>query len=413
MAVQNTDLTLQSKIDRHATWMLRLYYFTWVGAPGFIFPFLNLFYVREGLSGQQIGVVTAATSITMLIASPLWTRWSDQSRHPRRVLQLALILTGLGWIWLGNQHIFGWILVVSALRIVPASGIWPISDDLALSIQGASRAGYGQVRMWGSLGWAIMVLFSGWLIERFGLGIAFWGAAGGMTSAALVLFLLPVFKSTPQTAPDEKQRQGLPAVFNSLLRNPSLVGFAAMLVLIGIGNNGVVQFETVYMDALGAREALIGVAGMVSSVVEVPGMLWADQLIRKHGPDRILLISLLMQIFLRALVFIWPTVPAILITRLINGIAFSFYTIAIVSYITNRTPSNQRGTMLALFNVTLAGLISILASPLSGAIYDAVGARVLYLLAIAGYLTGWLVLRATHHLPAKSQPETLQTQTEN
>lgn len=390
--------------DKKTTWLLRLYYFAWVGAPGFIYPFLNIFFTRQGLNGQQIGLVTAASSLALLIASPFWTRWSESSRHPRRVLQAALILSGLGWIVLGRQYLFGWIFIISALRTIPAAGIWPISDDLALRLQGSLRAGYGQIRLWGSVGWAVFVLVSGWLIERSGLSIGFLSTGAAYCASALILFFLPGLESRPRQTRQETQAASQPSVLHSLWASPALLGLGGMLILTGIGNSGVLQFETVYMDDLGAREALIGVAGMFSAAVEVPGMLLADHFIRKHGHDRILLLSLILHVVMRVMVFVWPSIPVILFSRLFNGIAFSLYMVAIVVTITNHALTSQRGTMLAIFNVTLPGLVSILASPLSGAIYDAMGGRVLYLLAAIGYLVGWLGLRFTQHLPPRGMP---------
>ncbi len=37
-------------------WTLRLYYFVLIGSGGFLFPFINLFYTQQGLSGTEIGL---------------------------------------------------------------------------------------------------------------------------------------------------------------------------------------------------------------------------------------------------------------------------------------------------------------------------------------------------------------------
>jgi MFS family permease len=60
--------------------------------------------------------------------------------------------------------------------------------------------------------------------------------------------------------------------------------------------------------------------------------------------------------------------------------------------ISSRTRSSETGTVLALYTVTLAGLVNILAAPVSGAIFDAIGARWLYALAMTGYALGMLML---------------------
>ena len=81
-----------------------------------------------------------------------------------------------------------------------------------------------------------------------------------------------------------------------------------------------------------------------------------------------------------------------MIVRFLGGISFSFYTISYIGIISSRTKPSETGTVLALYTVTLAGLVNILAAPISGAIFDAIGARWLYALAMTGYSLGVAVL---------------------
>ena len=83
-------------------WLTRLYYLIPLGGAGFLSPFLNLFYARQGLTGFEIGWVSALASLVALVAAPLWTSQSENSRHPRRMLQVSLFLIGLGYLWLGQ-----------------------------------------------------------------------------------------------------------------------------------------------------------------------------------------------------------------------------------------------------------------------------------------------------------------------
>ncbi|MBM4428454.1 MAG: MFS transporter [Chloroflexi bacterium] len=81
-----------------------------------------------------------------------------------------------------------------------------------------------------------------------------------------------------------------------------------------------------------------------------------------------------------------------MVIRFVGGVAFSFYTISYIGLISDRTQAENRGTVLALYTVTLAGLVNIFAYPASGALYDAIGALWLYPLSALGYLIGALCL---------------------
>ncbi|HEX2980908.1 MAG TPA: MFS transporter [Anaerolineaceae bacterium] len=395
---------IDTDFNHRDLWLTRLYYLILLGGGGFIFPFINLFYVRQGLTGTQVGLVVALNSLSALIAAPLWTEWSSKSSNPRAVLSLGLITSGLSFIWLSYQQTLIMIAIVSIIRGLTHAGLFPLSDAMALKVTGATRSGFGSVRVFGSGGWAVIVLLGGYLIEKQGVSAAFSSAAFTYVASALLLTLIHFPRHVQLNRPVANQG-GLHAVTVAIRKTPALAGLVITLVVVGLGNIGVVNFENVYLDELGASESLIGVASMLSAVVEVPGMFWADRLVRKQGPDRILVLGLLLTGATRVLVIVFPGLPAILAQKALGGIAFSFYTVALIQYISRYSPADCTGTILAVMTVTLASLIGIVGAPLSGWLFDLIGAYWLYSIALLGYLIGCLSLKV-----ANARQEALATQ---
>jgi MFS family permease len=97
-------------------------------------------------------------------------------------------------------------------------------------------------------------------------------------------------------------------------------------------------------------------------------------------------------------------VAMIIITRVLAGVSFSFYTIAGIRYISDLLPDPARGTVMALYTVTLINIINIFATPLTGMAYDLFGAPWMYVIAALGYLIGWLCLYFVKE-PAKIRVE--------
>ncbi len=178
-------------------------------------------------------------------------------------------------------------------------------------------------------------------------------------------------------------------------------GYAIALIFMGFLNNGVLQFENVFLAELGASKLLISFAGILSAIVELPFMIYADRYVRRVGAHRVMLFATLMIFFQRAAVLLLPSIGTIMIVRFIGGVSFSFMTIASVFLISSRTDPAETGTVLAIYTVTLAGLVSVLAAPVSGGIFDAIGARWLYALAVIGYGIGLLSMWLTR--PADNQ----------
>lgn len=380
MTVRNSDL-----------WLTRWYYFIALGGTGFIAPFINLFYVRVGLSGTDIGIVAAVGAIVALIVAPLWTSSARLGRHPRASLQIALLLTALAYLWLGAQTTFAGIVIVAIVRSLVGASISPFSDTLALSVTRARKLGFGNVRVWASMGWIGAVLAGGWLIERMGFGAAFVGVCAVMLLGNLLL--LPIAPEHFTRGKIASPRAKLTTTVRAVMQHRAMVGVALMVIVIGLANGGVAQFETVYLSTLGASDTLLGVAGMLGAVVEIPCMLWADHLVRRRGTHRLLLLAMILIAFQRALVLFAPSVAMIMATRALGGLSFSFYVVALTAFIGEETQPHETGTVLALFSVTLAGIVNIVSAPLAGAAYDAFGARWLYAIAVVGYVLGWICLR--------------------
>lgn len=370
----------------------RAYYFAYMGGWGFVLPFVNLFYVSLGLSGTQIGAITSVSAVVGLVLSPIVVTEIKKLPQARLLLQCFLLLGALGYFILGRQVLFPAILLVIFFHAVITAGIMPTSDAMAVAVAQEAGTGYGSVRMWASLGWIGTVLLSGALIERFGYLVSFDGVSlMWVLGAGLVQFIQPryfVARTDAQFSPPS-----IRTALSRILHDRTLLGFAIAVTFIGFLNSGVLQFEYVYLAELGASKQVISVAGILSAIVELPFMIYADRYVRRVGAHRVILLALVMIFFQRAAVLLLPSIATIMIVRFLGGVSFSFYTIAYIGIISSRTNSSETGTVLALYTVTLAGLVNMLAAPVSGAIFDAIGARWLYALAMTGYALGLLILR--------------------
>jgi len=374
--------------------LMRAYYFFFMGGGGFIMPFTNLFYVSLGLSGRQIGTFASVSAVVGLVMAPMWVNQSKRQARPVRFLQLALAAGALCYLLVANQTAFWPIAVIVFFQALVSAGIGPMSDAQAVNIAQSADTGYGSVRVWASVGWIVAVLSSGRLIESFGFKIGFLGTALGLVTGSLLLFFIHPQPPSGQKAIGQPQTS-LRVAAKRVLADRTLLGFALALVFIGFLNNGVGQFENVFLSRLGASKSLISVAGILSAIVELPFMLFADRIMRRFGAHRLLLFAMLMNAFYRLIVFFFPSIYTIMAVRFIGGTSFSLYTVAFVGLISGRTPSSETGTVLALFTVTLGGGVNIIASPLAGALFDAIGPRWLYALSLAGYLAAFSALWLT------------------
>jgi PPP family 3-phenylpropionic acid transporter len=409
--------------------IIRLFFFLWFAGGSFLQPYLPIFYRGQGLSGLQIGMLSSIGFAVAIFAAPQWGRWNDRAAAPQRILQFAILMNVVTMLILSRQTAFLPMVLVIMGNALFASATEPAAASLALRATRGTGSGFGSVRVWGSLGWSIMVLVSGWWIERSSIQTSFAGFAIFMLAALSILFLFrsggkptpaspPVGPSSPRPPsrsmgalrgdPSVTSISSHPAEYASLdarqepaavTSDPSIPNrqrlipalFLAMM-MSWIAVAGVRQFEPLFIKQLGAGEQMIGFSAMLSALVELPGMFWADSLTRKHGARRVLIAGMILDGVLRGSILLWPSIPAIVAVRALIGISFSMITVGVVAYVQEHTPHEHQTRAVALYTVVVRNMVFLVVYPLSGVIFDAVGAYWLYAIALAGNVTGGLIL---------------------
>ncbi|HLV36898.1 MAG TPA: MFS transporter, partial [Spirillospora sp.] len=130
-------------------------YFFYFAAGGSLVPYLNLYYQTIGMSKQQIGVLIASTTLTAVVAAPVWSVLADAFRLHRYLLPLATFGT-LGPVALlaqSTEFTVLWLLVV--LYALFNGSIVALADNAVLSLLGEDRAAYGKLRLWGAVGFGM------------------------------------------------------------------------------------------------------------------------------------------------------------------------------------------------------------------------------------------------------------------
>jgi MFS family permease len=157
--------------------------------------------------------------------------------------------------------------------------------------------------------------------------------------------------------------------------------------------NGLRQFEPIFLAQLGAGESVIGLASTIGALVELPAMWWIDRLGRRYSSGRLLRMSFLLYIVTALSVVIAPTIPVILFSHVIDGVAYSFFAVASVLFIAEVAPNRQVTTMMAIFTVTLPAIVRMISGPVDGWVFDARGAYALYVIGVIGSAVGWLIMK--------------------
>ena len=187
----------------------------WVCA-GVYSPFLSAHYTGLGLSAAETGILLAATPVCALAIQPLWSTIADKLGRRRAVIVVlclgAAILAPLYYL----AKTFVPVLLVTFAFSAFFSGLLPLSDSLVIELADRSGLDFSRIRMGGTIGYAIVVLIVGRLLD-VAPQIQF-----AVVSAALVIFAAHMWRlpeagvrANAEDAPKVSHGKGLLSLFTS------------------------------------------------------------------------------------------------------------------------------------------------------------------------------------------------------
>lgn len=344
-----------------------LFYFA---AGGALTPYLNLYYQTIGMTKQQIGMLIASTTLTTVIASPVWSALADAFRLHRYLLPLAMVGT-LGPVALLTQTTDFtplWLLVV--MYAFFNGPIIPLADNAVLSMLGDDRAAYGRLRVWGAVGFGLSAWGGGALAEQFGVSVSFVLFVLFMFFCALIASRLPA----PKVINDEPFLRNL----KRLSTNPVWLGFLTAIFLVGISSSLIHNYYVLYITELGGGETLYGLSIAAAGLSELPVFFFAGRLVRWLTSRGLLVVGFLAFALRLLLISVIPSPEWAILPQMLHGLSFSALWAAAVVYVTQIAPPGLGATAQAALGVTLFGIAGAVGGVFGANLYESVGPVALF-----------------------------------
>jgi PPP family 3-phenylpropionic acid transporter len=358
-------------------------YFFYQGAIGCIGPLLYLAYRRHGLSAAGIGLAIAVAHGVQLFAGPLWGGASDVLARRKGPSLLVAACLGAGSSLLVLRQVLQQGRLIPTLLLVAvwslfAGAILPLLDSATLGLLGENRRGYGRVRVWGCVGFAIAALLVGRLGGQRDIDVLF----------SLYAVLLVICAAVALTLPRASAGAGFPfRAALQLVRSPRMSLFLAGALLLGISDMAWYGTLSLYLDDLGASVRLTALVLAVSSLSEIPLVGTASWWLGRLGPARTTAVAFagFASLWLGFSFITRPEMALVLIP--LRGFSNGLYQVSGVIYVAEAAPPGYAGLAQGAFRGINSGLGPIIGSAVGGALFQSSGGAFLYrlcaLLAIA------------------------------
>jgi PPP family 3-phenylpropionic acid transporter len=364
------------------------FFIFWSGVAAYL-PYISVYYASVNLKGSQIGQLNSIPYFVSFVSSILFAFLSDVTRRHKLVLVVcSLGMTGVLLIFPSARSFAAFIPIVLAYSLLHAP-ISPILDETALASLEKPEL-YGKIRVGGSIGWGIMVLITGYLIDRLGLGLP-------------VIFYIHIFFNflflinigimpsiqRHTLATDHKVS---PKKIWEMIKQPGFMVFMLVIIIWGIGESSIGNFLFLHIKSLGGSSTLMGVALSVSLIGEIITFTFAHRIQARFGPHKMVLAAFVV-------LFTWLTglslirdPNAIPFFQIFGGAGFALLQSGSVAYVDQRAPREIGTTAQAVRGALYFGLGAGTGSIISGMLYESSGSvflfRTMSLVAVGGFIFG-------------------------
>lgn len=348
----------------------KAFYFLFFAALAAVAPFLALYYEELGMSGRQIGVLTAISPLISIFAAALWGGLADATRQHRRLLALATAGAIVSILVLRTVSSFAALALVIASFAFFMSPINPLVDNSAVAMLGDRRNRYGRLRLWGSLGWGLSAPLIGRLVEEVGLRWSFVSYSLIMALTLVVILRLPI----SETSIGGSFWRG----FRQLMASRRWILFLVIVFVAGLGMGVVNNYLFLFMNQLGASASVMGLALTVATISELTVFVFSERMLNRWGTGRMLALSIVAMV-LRLLAYSVITAPgAVLAVQLLHGFTFAALWTAGVAYANRVAPPGLGATAQGVFTGVSMGLATAAGALIGGVLYQDLGAAAMF-----------------------------------
>jgi len=355
-------------------WRLSGFYFFYFACLGVLVPYWSLYLKWEGFSASDIGELTAILLASRLIAPNVWGWIADHHGQRMRIVRFASFAATLVFTAIFFNQSYLWVAATLLLFSFFWNASLPQFEVTTLQHLGEHSHHYSKVRVWGSIGFIVIVMALGWLLEFFNPSIV--PIALFLSTAGIWLVSL----SVPESA---SRHMSLTQVsLKTLLKRPAVIAFLLMCFLMQASHGPYYTFYTIYLEENGYGRGLIGQLWALGVFAEVIIFLFMHRWLPKFGLRYVLLVSLVLSACRWLLIALFPqNLPVLTFAQLLHAASYGTYHAAAIAWVHRHFTGKTQGRGQALYSSVSFGAGGALGSLISGYLWLTPGPMWTYFLA--------------------------------
>ena len=373
-------------------WRLSGFYFFYFAFVGAMSPFWGLYLQSLAFNAFQIGVLMSLLQVMRIFAPNIWGHIADRTGRRTTIVQIAalgsvLVFTG---VFVGDS--FWWLFAVMAALSFFWSASLPLVEAMTLSHLGERTDTYGRIRLWGSVGFILMVVGLGYAFDTVAISWLPWAVLAVMLGIVAFARVIP-----------EAEILAHPTDHHSIwdiVKRPEVASLLAACLLMAVTHGPYYTFYSIYLVDHGYDKSTVGWLWALGVLCEIGIFLVVPRIFARVTPRRLILASFALAV-LRFLLIAWGVESAWVVwgAQTLHALTFGTYDAAAVALIHAHFRGRHQARGQALFNSLSYGVGGTLGGLGSGLTWESLGSAWTFTLAAASAALAWGVYAAWGRQP--------------
>lgn len=351
-----------------------IYTFTYMAIGAFC-PMIGKYLEAEGMTGTQIGTVTAAGTCTAILAGIFWGRIYAKSSRRRLVIAGLCILASTVCILLMRAGGMIWTIGLYALMYFFQGPILALVDAMCVE----EKRAFGAARLWGAVGYAAGVLAGGVASDKISLSAIFVIYIGCYLAAAAVILAGGKTEKVNRIENTRKKKGYIELFMNKKFRR--LIISVFFFGGTNVANNTYYSFM---FTECGGTLAGAGAAMFLMIAAEAPFMGLSFRLSNRFTLEKMVLAAMVVSAMRFGLyglgLPVWVVTGLFVLQGFANGIAL----VEIIRYVAEIVDEDMMGLATSAYYVISSNLSTIVCQILGGIVLEHAGGCSVYMM-FAGY----------------------------
>ncbi|MFU0888339.1 oligosaccharide MFS transporter [Kluyvera sichuanensis] len=364
-----------------------LYFFTWSASIGLFAIWLGQ---KAELSGAVIGTVFAVNGIFSVILKPIYGYILDKIGMSKYLLYFVVVMSALMapfFIYVYQPLLLSYTTVGIIVGAIYLSFAWyagvAACESYADRYSRLNSMEFGQIRMWGSLGWAVASSFSGLL---FNISPAYNFILGSVASLVMLAVLISLKVDTATSnasAVISKDKIVLKDVFD-LLKSGKFWAFclyvAGVAWMMFVAEQQFSRYFVTFFSDVHEGNTLFGLLGTVQSGTEFVMYIFMPMFVNYIGAKRGLII---VGVLVGARLVISGLCESHLLISVIKplyGLEICLLLVSVFKYIAEHFDKRVNATMYLLGYQAMLYIGNVVVSSPAGLLYDRIGFEKTYII---------------------------------